>query len=91
MILLYFVLTYIPALAQPGRLAVADISHEHSSWILGRRDDRTASLVGIYEPSGALAEKMASRYRLDPSLFYSDLGQMLDAIKPAWVMAFGST
>ena len=91
MVLLYFFLNYIPALAQPGRLAVADISHEHSSWILGRRDDTTASLVGIYEPSGALAEKMASRYKLDPSLFYNDLGQMLDAVMPDGVMAFGST
>ena len=90
-VLLYFFLTYIPALAQPARLAVAGISHGHSSWILSRRDDTTARLVGIYEPSRALAEKMASRYKLNPSLFYSDLGQMLDAVKPEGVMAFGST
>ena len=90
-VLLYFFLTYIPAPAQPVRLAVAGISHGHSSWILGRRDDTTVRLVGIYEPSRPLAEKMASRYKLDRSLFYSDLGQMLDAVKPDGVMAFGST
>ena len=90
-ILLYFFLTTIPAHTQPVRLAVAGISHGHSSWILGRRDDTTARLVGIYEPSRPLADKMASRYKLDPSLLYSDLGQMLDAVKPDGVMAFGST
>jgi len=88
---LYFLLSFAAALAQPVRLAVAGISHGHSSWILGRRDDATAMLVGIYEPSRSLAGKMASRYKLDPSLFYSDLGQMLEAVKPEGVMAFGST
>ena len=90
-VLLYFFLTAIPALAQPVRIAVAGISHGHSSWILGRRDDTTARLVGIYESSRPLAEKMANRYKLDASLFYSDLGHMIDALKPDVVMAFCST
>jgi predicted dehydrogenase len=77
--------------AQPVRLAVVGISHGHSSWIFGRRDDSVARLVAIYEPSRPLAEKMASRFNLDPSLFHDDLGRMLDAVKPEGVMAFGST
>jgi len=77
--------------AQLVRLAVAGISHGHSSWVLGRRNDTAVQLVGIYEPSRPLAEKMARRYGLDPSLFHDDLGRMLDAVKPQGVMAFGST
>ena len=91
LLLLSFVCAALVGQAQPVRLAVAGISHGHSSWILGRRDDTAVRLVGIYEPSRPLAEQMARRYKLDPNLFHDDLGRMLDAVKPEGVMAFGST
>lgn len=77
--------------AQPLRLAVAGISHGHNSWILGRKNDESVQLVGIYETNAELVQKMISRYKLDPKLFYSDLGKMLDELKPEGVSSFGTT
>jgi len=89
--LLVLLLSSFALPAQPIRMAVAGTSHGHHSWVLSRKDDSSASLVGIYEPDRSLAEKRASQYRLDPSLFHSDLARMLDAVKPEAVVAFGST
>ena len=77
--------------AHPLRLAVAGTSHGHHSWILGRKDDTVAKLVGIFEPDRSLAEIRVRQYRLEPSLFHHDLGRMLDIVKPEAVVAFGST
>lgn len=77
--------------AQPLRLAVAGISHGHNSWILGRKNDDAVQLVGIYETNLELVQKMISRYKLDPKLFYTDLGKMLDELKPDGVSSFGTT
>ena len=83
--------TVTETFAQPLRLAVAGISHGHVSWILGRKNDAVAQLVGIYEPDKVLAEKMMKRYQLDPSLFYTSLTAMLDQVKPEGVSSFGTT
>jgi len=77
--------------AQPLRLAVAGISHGHNSWILGRKNDAAVELVGIYETNADLVQKMIKRYNLDPTLFYTDLGKMLDELKPDGVSSFGTT
>ena len=82
------------ALAQqsgPVRLAVAGIAHGHNGWLLNRKDDAVIQLVGIYEPSKELAEAMATQYKLDKSLFYTDLGAMLNKVKPDGVLGFGPT
>lgn len=76
--------------AKPMRLAVAGTSHGHVAWILGKKDSSGVVLRGIYEPDRALASRQAERYKLSPSLFYTDLGKMLDEVKPEAVVAFGS-
>ncbi len=77
--------------AQPVRMAVAGISHGHNSWILGRKNDEHVVLVGIYESNRDLAKKMMVRYKLDSSLFFTDLNTMLKQVKPEGVLAFGTT
>ena len=74
----------------PLRLAVAGITHGHVGWILGRKDKTDVILVGIYETNKELSQRLAKQYNLDPGLFYTDLGKMLDAVKPEAVAAFGS-
>ena len=76
---------------KPVRLAVAGISHGHNSWILGRKNDDAVALVAIYEPDTLLIKKAINNYKLDPQLFYTDLGKMLHSVKPEGVLAFGST
>lgn len=89
-ILLLLVLIQQAAIAQPIKVAVAGIAHGHSAWILGYKDKETLQLTGICEKDTALANRSAKRYNLSPSLFYTDLGKMLDAEKPDAVVAFGS-
>jgi len=83
------------AAAQPGgdrplRIAVAGTSHGHVPWILNRKNKTDAVLVGVFEPDKALAAARIRDYKLDSKLFYTDLGKMLDQVKPEAVVAFGS-
>jgi predicted dehydrogenase len=76
--------------AQPLKVAVAGISHGHSAWILDRKDKDSIQLAGIYDKDTALAKRYAKRYGFSEKIIYSDLAQMLDAVKPEAVLAFGS-
>lgn len=71
------------------RLAVAGISHGHSSWIFNRFQSEKVKIVGIYETNQELVREFRKRYDLPASLFYNDLSGMLDQLKPEGVMAFG--
>jgi len=75
---------------KPVRLAVAGISHGHSAWILGNKIHAKVVVTGIYEKDTSLWQPYIKRYQLKPELFYSDLGKMLEAVKPEAVVAFGS-
>ncbi|MFT3701875.1 MAG: Gfo/Idh/MocA family oxidoreductase [Agriterribacter sp.] len=75
---------------KPIRIAVAGISHGHSTWILGHKPQNDFTLVGVYEPNKALAQKSAKQYKLDEKLFSDNLDKMLDEVKPDAVVAFGS-
>lgn len=74
---------------QPVRLAIAGITHGHSDWIYNRKLKGDIDIVGIYETNADRIREFRERYRLPAALFYTDLGQMLDQVKPAGVMAFG--
>ena len=76
---------------RPLQLAVAGLSHGHAPMILGREDRGDVRVVGIYEPNREVAERYAKRYRLSPSLFYTDLEKMLAELKPEAVASFGTT
>ncbi len=73
------------------RLAVAGLTHGHAPMILGRPDRGDVRVVGIYEPRRKVFDRYANRYGLSPSLYFADLGKMLDAVKPEVVAAFGTT
>ncbi len=79
-----------PTQTAPVRVAVAGISHGHSSWILNRPAKGDITLVGVFEKDEKLVDKTIARGKLSRSLFYTDLVKMLDAVKPEAVVAFGS-
>ena len=73
----------------PVRLAVTGATHGHVSWILSRKKV-DVQLVGVYEPNKELVQRYVKQYGLNTNLFYTDLGKMLDELKPEVVAAFGS-
>lgn len=78
-----------PVTDPPVRIAVAGTTHGHVAWVLGRKKP-DVTIVGIYEPNLELAQRLAKQYDLSPTLFYTDLGKMLDGVKPDAAVAFGS-
>ena len=74
----------------PVRIAVVGLTHDHVNWILNRPDHGDIEVVGIHEPNRELALRYANFYRFDMDLVFSDLGAMLDAVKPEGVTAFNS-
>ena len=96
LILLVFVTTIITktqaqtSAQQPIRLAIIGMTHGHIAFILGRKDKTDFQLVGIYEPNTELAQSLAKKYGFDPKLLYTNLGTMLDQVKPEAALAFGS-
>jgi predicted dehydrogenase len=72
------------------KVVVAGTSHGHSGWILNKLIRPEMEVVGIYEPDLKLAEKQALRYKIPKKLFFNDLKQALDQLKPEAVLAFGS-
>ncbi|MEE2771527.1 MAG: Gfo/Idh/MocA family oxidoreductase [Bacteroidota bacterium] len=75
---------------QPVRIAIAGLSHGHVHWVFNREGKNDIEIVGIYEEDEALAKKFQENYDLAPSLFYTDLDEMLKKTKPEAVSAFGA-
>src|SRR5262245_23573345 len=75
---------------QKLRLAIAGLTHDHVHGAFRRLDAGDISVVGIYEPNVALAERYAEQHQIDRALLFTDLAKMLDTVKPEAVAAFGS-
>lgn len=75
----------------PLRIGIVGLVHGHVEgllWNSGHRDD--LKIVGIYEPDRALFDRLAAKYKLDPSLYHASLTEMLDAAKPEAVSVMSS-
>ena len=74
----------------PLRLGVVGVSHGHLHEVVIRMDRGDFEVVGVAEPDEQLRANNPLRKKLDASLFYADLGEMLDKTKPEVVVAYGS-
>lgn len=82
----------IDAGAKPLRLAIAGLVHSHVDGFLENiRNRKDVEVAGIFEPDKAVQHKYAQRFHLADSLFFTDLGAMLDRVKPEAVATFTST
>jgi len=78
--------------AAPLRVAMAGLVHGHASGFFDQFQKRAdLQIVGIAEADGQLVEHFEEKYGLAPSLFYSDLEEMLKKSKPQAVLAFTNT
>lgn len=76
--------SYTPSAQQgPLRIAIIGLVHGHVEgllWQASQRDD--IKIVGVAEPDRALFDRLAAKYKLDPSLYHASTASMLDAAKP---------
>lgn len=75
----------------PLRLAIAGLTHGHVDGFLRAAKGRPVTIVGVYDPDPALNRKYGAKYGLADDVFFTDLGAMLDKVKPEAVAAFSST
>jgi len=76
----------------PLRLCIAGLVHGHVDGFLRlAAKHKDVQIVGIFDPDTALQKKYADRYGLAQSVFFTDLGTMLDREKPQAVALFTST
>jgi predicted dehydrogenase len=77
---------------QPFRVAIAGLVHGHVAGFLSSATKRSdIQIVGVAEPDRQLAHRYADQYKLDSRVLFTDLDQMLAAVKPQAVLAYTDT
>ena len=95
--ILAFFLCCIAALADPNegkpvRVAIAGLVHGHVDGFFRLvKTHGIVEIVGVFDPDTSLQQKYGQKYGLDHSVFFTDLGVMLDRVKPEAVATFTST
>ena len=66
--------------AEPLRLGIVGLEHGHVTGFLRRGLSRPdVRIVGIAEANAEVAARYVTQFKLDPSLIYSSLEEMLDS------------
>lgn len=76
--------------ANPLRVGIAGVVHDHVHGIFGREHKGDLEIVGIAEPNRAVAVQYCKRYGLDSNLIYPSLAEMVTKTKPEAVLAFNA-
>jgi predicted dehydrogenase len=87
--------TAMPAHAadqRPLKVVIAGLVHGHAAGFLEHNRKRPdLEIVGIVEPSSDLFDQYAKKFNLDGKLYYSDLGEAIQATHPDAVLGYTST
>ena len=76
----------------PLRVAIAGLAHGHVSGFLNNAAKRSdIKIAAIFDPDPALVASYGKRYNIAADGQFTDLGRMLDAVKPEAVATFTST
>ncbi|MDR2969988.1 MAG: Gfo/Idh/MocA family oxidoreductase [Tannerellaceae bacterium] len=74
----------------PLRVAVAGVSHGHLGDVTSRVERGDFVVVGVYEADDEIRANNGLYRKLDHSLFYASLPEMLDKTRPEVAVAYGS-
>lgn len=76
----------------PLRVAIAGLVHGHVAGFLNNAAKRSdIRIAAVFDPDPALVASYANRYHIPENGRFTDLGRMLDAIKPEAVATFTDT
>jgi len=76
--------------AQPLRVGIAGLNHDHVLGIMNQYKKGEVVILGIAESDDQLVQRYKKNYQLPDSLFYKNVSAMLDHIKPDAVLAFNA-
>ena len=76
--------------AEPFRIAVAGVTHDHLGGVVSQLRQGDIQVVGVWEADSRYLHANALSGLLPTSCFYSNLAEMLDATRPEAVVAYGS-
>jgi predicted dehydrogenase len=75
---------------QVVRMGIAGLSHSHVMPLLRTLNSQDFQVVGIYEENREMAMRYARQFKIDSTIIYSSLDEMLDKTKPQGVLTFTS-
>ena len=76
----------------PLRVAIAGLDHGHvDGFFRALQKRKDVEIVGVFDPDASLHKKYGDRYSIAGALFFTDLGAMLDQVKPEAVATFTNT
>jgi len=76
--------------AQPLRVGIAGLSHDHVNGIMHQYKNGEVIIAGIAEADDNLVQRFKKTYQLPDSLFYKTITDMLSHIKPDAVLAYNA-
>jgi predicted dehydrogenase len=84
-------LTFLSIHAQPLRVGVAGLNHDHVRGLFNQFKRGEVIILGIAEANQQLVAKYKMSEHLPDSLFYPTVGAMLNHIRPDAVLAYNAT
>ena len=90
MLTLSFILFCFLSNAQPLKVGVASLNHDHVNNIMNQFKRGEVVIIGVAEPDQELADKFKKRFQLPDSIFYKSVSEMLQHIKPDAVLAYNA-
>ncbi len=76
--------------AQPLRVGVAGVTHDHLGGVVSALRGGDVEVVGVWEADARYLHDNSLSRRVPAERFYADLDEMLDATRPEAVVAYGS-
>ena len=72
------------------RIGIVGLTHTHVHWIFNSAKEGGFEIAGIVEPDEDLARRYINQYNLTMDLVYESIDEMIKAVNPEGVTAFGT-
>ena len=89
-LLLYVGICVTASAAEPFRIGVAGVTHDHLNGVVSQLRQGDIQVVGVWEADERYLHSNSLTRLVPENLFFSDLGKMLDETHPEAVVAYGS-
>lgn len=76
--------------AQPLKVGVAGLSHDHAYGLMSQYKNGEVIILGIAESNRQLADRYKQKWQLPDSIFYTTVDEMLKHIQPDAVLAYNA-